>query len=185
MAPCRGKGKRGETLGSTSGFYKAEAGLPVTPMCEDDWFAIFEPSLSDEHGVVTGDGNTLTVPNGTPSSQRARRSTHTSSFRGVDSTTTATAHTERIFSRHRFFLTVGSPSPWVLSHIRFAHAVLQHGYRMAFGGLGTSVNPTLVRLTDTSVRPTYCGSTVPSHQLLLSLQFPVLTGLVQGTRVPC
>ena len=45
---------------------------------------------------------------------------------------------------------------------------------MAFGGLGTSVNPTLVRLTDTSVRPTYCGSTVPSHQLLLSLQFPVL-----------
>ena len=74
--------------------------------------------------------------------------------------------------------------PLVLSHIRFAHAVLQHGYRMAFGGLGTSVNPTLVRLTDSSVRPTYCGSTVPFHQLLLSLQFPVLTGLVQGTLVP-
>jgi len=41
-------------------------------------------------------------------------------------------------------------------------------------GVGTSVNPTLVRLTDSSVRPTYCGSTTPTHQLLLSLHFPVL-----------
>ena len=41
-------------------------------------------------------------------------------------------------------------------------------------GVGTSVNPTLVRLTGSSVRPTSCGSTVPTHQLLLSLHFPVL-----------
>ena len=46
------------------------------------------------------------------------------------------------------------------------------GWQLA--GVGTSVNPTLVRLTDSSVRPTYCGSTTPTHQLLLSLHFPVL-----------